>query len=535
MTVSNESENDPRSTDRGVIFAAPATIFDQIDASSKPHADFVEDLRRAFDAVIQAPGDSTYNLKDQKVLRDLANAFAFDWHELTVISPTTLAGKTDNACEQNAAVKAIIGFLIAGGYVPYHGKGGAGKSYGVSVEFKEDIAHSEPVAFLSFGSHSGSMPHITVKGADGRGHAVARLLQSTRIPFRASRIDVRLDISMETLFARLAAKMRAMADNSKKIKKPVRFIGSEGGEMARLGSTKSPVCIRVYKKDFERFEKKKIKKEDIDPNLVRIEFQFRLEGLDGVAKANMSPWQLAQSTPMTREFLHGLGAVLQLPGECEIVKGPKEVSPRTEFDAEAAGFLQYQRTFARASCATLFEAASKKLEESGQGEEQICVSEVEDLMISRFGKYVKESGVAEKVLAEFGFSDGVSYDPEDRAERIIKLAHKQRLQRYNNRLESLAQTLDLYADLEFPDEFLRSVSRKIETMEEAIFAAQDEEPFETLETLKTVWGHIRPPEIYLYGLDHYLASRGFRQAPALTEIEFEFAHALEGGEECADQ
>lgn len=461
--------------------------------------------------------------------------FGFDWFEGSAIALSTLACTTSDTGEQDAAAKAILACLIAGGYSPVRDPGGAGKSYGVSIQIKSDLKPADPVAKLSFGSHTGAMPHITVTGADGQCHSLACLLQSTRIPLKPTRIDVKVDISMGGLWEALYGSAKEQAKRSKKIKRPVRISGSEGGETFRLGAPSSATCIRVYKKDFERFAKKKIKEEEIDPKLVRIEFQFRPKGLDAIAMAYMTSWQIAQSTPMARAFLEGLGQILQLEGKCEIIKGRKEVSPRTEIDAEASGFQQYQKTFARAACALLFDDVAEELVATGHGEAKICPLAVENLMVDRFEKYVKESDAAAQVLADFGFSDGVANDPEERAESIIAFAHKLKLQRYNDRLVALAQTLDLYTELGFSEDMLHAVADKIDAMEEAIFSAQDDEPLVSIDSLQTVWGHIRPPELYLRGLDHYLASRGFRQAPALTEMEFESSYSLEGIEEHADQ
>lgn len=480
MTVSNESQNDSRSTDRGVISPAPSTFLDQIDAASKRHADFAEAIRGVHAALIHGPDGCTYDQVDLGVLRDLRAAFGYDWFEATVLAASTLTCTTSDNGEQDAAAKSMMAYLISGGYSPVRDPGGAGKSYGVSIHIKSDLKNADPVAKLSFGSHTGAMPHITVTGADGQCHAVACLLQETRIPLKPTRIDVKVDISMEGLWEALYGNAKKQAKRSKKIKRPVRISGSEGGETFRPGAPSSATCIRVYKKDFERFSKKKIKEEDIDPNLVRIEFQFRPKGLDAIAMAYMTPWQIAQSTPMARAFLEGLGQVLQLGGKCEIIKGQKEVSPRTEFDAEASGFHQYQKTFARAACALLFDDVADDLVATGQGEAKICALAVERLMVDRFAKYVKESGVAGQVLSDFGFSDGVAYDPEGRAEGIISLARKLKLQRYNDRLVALAQTLDIYTELGFSEDMLRAVTDKIDAMEEAILSAQDEEPFETL-------------------------------------------------------
>ncbi len=528
----SDTNKDPHSTDRRVI--STATLIDQIDEASQPHTDFVEAVQQRYTALVHGPDGQPTDLADLSLLPDVGEAFAFDWFEATAIAVSSLGCTTRQIEEEDAATRAILATLIAGGLSPVRDPGGAGKSYGVSLQLKSDLKHADAVAKVSFGSHTGAMPHITVTGADGQCHSIATHLQSARLPLKPTRIDVKVDISMKDLWSRLKKKADEQAGRSKKIKRPVVISGSEGGETFRLGAPSSSTCIRVYKKDFERFAKKKIKEEDIDPNLVRIEFQLRPKGLDAIAMGFMTPWQIAQSTPMSRAFLKALGEVLELPGDCEIIKGQSEVSARTEFDAEASGFHQYQGTFARAACALLFDEVAQELAATGQGEGRILPASVEELMIARFAAYVKDSKIAEKVLAEYGFSAGVAYDPEDRAEAIISLAHKLQLQRFNDRLLALAQTLDLFTDLGFSNEMLSSVSDKIDTMEEAVWSRQSEEP-PSLESIKTVWGHIHPPELYLRGLDHYLASRGFRLAPALTEMEFECAHALECVEDQTNQ
>lgn len=70
-------QKDLRTTDREVIFPAPVTIFDQIDAESKRYADFAESIRGVYEALIHAPDGCTYDLVDLSVLHQLREAFRF--------------------------------------------------------------------------------------------------------------------------------------------------------------------------------------------------------------------------------------------------------------------------------------------------------------------------------------------------------------------------------------------------------------------------------------------------------------------------
>ena len=450
-----------------------------------------------------------YDTSKALTANELIDGFEFDWYEATLLAVSTAKGRTANRDEERAGARTLMALLSSLSLHPQSYVGGATKSYGSALNFKTSISDNAPIARLSHASYRGNMPHIAVFGAKGKGNGIALAVQEAGFPFALSRADARLDLSIEGGWDALYNIVTKTAENNEKLKPPEIMQGSNGGKTFYFGARSSAVRLRVYQKDLERVAAGDISSEDADPNLIRIEFQFRPETRLAIDAARKTPSQLVKSSPMARKFMTAVARLLNKSGDVEIVKNRAINRCRNVFDSEAHGFYQYQRSFARAALSLIVDDMNATITDDGCIIAPITARMVEDLMVRRFRDYVKESGIARKVIDEHGLTEGLHADPEDRAKAIMVVADRNRVMLVTNRLTALAESLDLFVDQKLPSNLIENTMQKIQSMEEQL----DDISADLPGTLDLCWEHRHPISIYREGLDHYLASRGLRRSP----------------------
>lgn len=134
-----------------------------------------------------------------------------------------------------------------------------------------DPTSNERVATIRAG-HATNMPNMELPGSSGICATLAPKVLSKLGPINVARVDVTFDISKFGLWDDLDAEATEMVKQRKKMK-PQEYKGTEEtGLTFMLGQ--GDVKLRVYQKSFEQLQKKKIEPDQLDPDLVRIEFSI---------------------------------------------------------------------------------------------------------------------------------------------------------------------------------------------------------------------------------------------------------------------
>lgn len=393
---------------------------------------------------------------------ELLNEFKFDWYEGSFLAPSTGKAQTTSVEEEDEATIALMSFPGAHGLSPRTYSGAGALGYGSSVDFLLDASCVDPVCRVSFASMRGAMPHLTIFGAQGAGHNAAVEFQKHNYPFSCSRADCRLDVIVPGGWDVLHEIACKMLDGNNKIGSPETIHGSGGGRTFYVGAPKSACRLRVYEKDKELCSKGIIPAEDVDPDRVRIEFQFRPATKHNIQYARLTPGQMVSSTPMSRKFIHAFSDYLQHEDtEVEILKVPEIHHKKTVFDVMKWGFRQYKNAYAKAALASLL----TKREQDGLEGRPVAPILVEDInveAVSLFEDEFRGSDAAHKALADSGLIGGELLSPRDRAIQLMQTSKERREIELIEILDGHLKAIDYYKKAGFSDEFIAGMKARIE-------------------------------------------------------------------------
>lgn len=203
------------------------------------------------------------------------SAARFDWYQATF-----------DGLDEDRVVSALV--LAFGGSVTL-GRGQNGYSRSATVEVDDRV-----IATVYSGSARVGEVHVKVTG--GACDDVVPLLRRLWPVHRVSRVDVALDFAAS--FEELDARALEFA---KKLGLSYRLVtSSDGGATRYLGSVKSEVMVRVYKKSEELRAKHPDQASEIPDGIVRAEIQVRPASRVKGHVATMSPvevWGLGSWAP----------------------------------------------------------------------------------------------------------------------------------------------------------------------------------------------------------------------------------------------
>lgn len=285
--------------------------------------------------------------RDKFAIDALLNAFFFDWWQATLPNKHGKSFGEPGGEDECRAIGSVIDWAEGQGLRP--GQPGSGRNgYRSSIPFMRP-GSLEAVVTLATGSASQIMPNLCLTGAHG---ACASLAAEAREAFpgaRLSRADTALDWSQEGLWDELHRMAKTLAKANPKLG-GVRTITSDTGRTFYVGSGKSTVSLRVYEKDRERAARGVIAEEDVDPDLIRIEFSFRPQSKSKAGMAKLEPGQMIRSSVWAREFMSRAAEIMDVTenftklGKQEV---EREVTEKTLQGTVEHGVSQYGRALAR--------------------------------------------------------------------------------------------------------------------------------------------------------------------------------------------
>lgn len=212
--------------------------------------------------------------------------------------------------------------------------------------------------------HATNMPSMELPGSSGTCATLAPKLLRRLGPVNVARVDVSYDISAPGLWDEIDAMAVKMAATRRKMKEPTYKGSEEAGRTMYFGS--GDVSVKVYEKDFERFKNGKISEEDIDPNLVRIEFSIHEQHAEAKAAVGRylqersedgelvnHPGDLLKNYAWVREFVENLAVLTRdvAPDAARLEVGRMNKMPvsRPAIVRAKTAARQYARTFCNAA------------------------------------------------------------------------------------------------------------------------------------------------------------------------------------------
>lgn len=410
------------------------------------------------------------DVTSMKAIADILAAFKFDWWQATLWSPDTLSGEynPENCEEERAAAMTAVGVLIKNGLCPnFTGEGGQ-NGYRGSIPFFKNVGSREVLARVSHASRM-SMPNVTFFGGHGECPGNVDAFKRASIPVLLSRADVRVDITRPGLFEafidRLIKQEEDKGGDDPDKGGTYRLIdGGRRGKTLYVGAPKSRFMLRVYQKDLQRAAAGEIPFSEADPDLFRIEGQFRPSSKAKFAYGLMSPQEMAQSNPRMRRAIKILGELLDIFGDVEIVKARHIETERTYRRSADHGFQQYGMTFARAALADIVDEEANwarcAIAAADFDADPITAANVMERMVADFEAYIADTDVAARAIEEAGLNIGGA-TPEETALRVIRKSEEAVGKAILNRLVGLhasLQILEEYKDARAIDRILEQVS-----------------------------------------------------------------------------
>lgn len=306
-------------------------------------------------------------------LQVLLDAFFFDWFQVTLANEH---GKSDcrvGSPMEADAVDQVFDWAVAENLHPLTVSGGH-NGYRAALPFSEGPEACEAVLRVNSGSTSGIMPNIMLTGGHGACARLAPSLQKAFPTARLSRADAAMDVSQPGLFDELLDMSRLLAAGNGKLG-GVRLIQSDQGRTFYLGSRTSTVSLRVYEKDRERAAKGIIDPEDIDPDLIRIEWTFRPQSKSKAGMSGLSPGQMIATSVWARDFMARAAKLMDLTdGVGKIAKQDvvRETREKTLEGVARHGIHQYGKAFLRL-------AAARMVQRDHEGRYDLAVIDPDDL------------------------------------------------------------------------------------------------------------------------------------------------------------
>lgn len=289
-------------------------------------------------------------------LTDLVAAFFFDWFQVTIPNREGKAQCVVGSPEEREAVDTALLWAKQQGLHPGRVSGGH-NGYRAALPLTAGPESLENVMQINSGSSSGIMPNIMLTGGHGACSRLAPKLQKAFPGARLSRADAALDWSQEGLFDDLLIMARKLARGNAKLG-GVRTIESDTGRTFYLGSRTSTVSLRVYEKDRERAARGVIDPDDVDPDLIRIEWTFRPQSKSKAGMAKLSPGQMIRSSVWARDFMARASRVMRVTDRTEWLYRQdveREVAEKTLQGTVEHGVKQYARSFTRLAAARIVE------------------------------------------------------------------------------------------------------------------------------------------------------------------------------------
>jgi len=378
-------------------------------------------------------------------IQQLLDQLMFDAYAFTIMSQQTFTGTAANREEQEAAEDFLSNYAQDQMGLILRGTSAGASGYSQSLKLFRFMDDTDQAARLLIGSPTALMPNFEMMGAEGLADTLGRqLIEDTSFCRLLTRADVKVDISQAGLFDELLEASRAWAKGNKKMKPP-HIVGSpEGGMSFYLGAVTSSLRIRVYQKGYQLFAIGKISEDEIDPDLVRIEFQFRPQSEFKAALSLLTPQQLVASRVMSRHFME-LAFSLVRAGEEKGSKmnkiAPIKVERRSTLeDKFNHGIKQFGGTFARHAVMRAVEVTNDIKRKHGYDME-VTEDAVIHCLIEDLKQYLSVTGLVDTAMREFGVN---IEDHSERSEHFRHLAAEKRRSKTRSRISGLTSLIRLY-------------------------------------------------------------------------------------------
>ncbi|MDO5759038.1 MAG: replication initiation factor domain-containing protein [Rhodobacterales bacterium] len=321
----------------------------------------------------------------------------FDWFQITLPNQEGRAQCQVGGAEEGDAIGAAFGWAVHNGLHPGRISGGH-NGYRAALPFTMGPESSEAVFRVNSGSTGGLMPNLMLTGGHGACATLAPLLQAQFQGARLSRADAAIDWSQAGLFDELLSMARLLARANVKLG-GVRLIESDTGRTFYLGSRTSTVSLRVYEKDRERAARGVIDVDDVDPDLIRIEWTFRPQSKSKAGMAGLSPGEMIRTSIWARDFMARAAMLMQVTdrvGRLDPQAVVREVREKTLEGTVQHGVDQYAKSFARLAAARLVER-----EHDGRYDmAMVDYSEIESEATAIFISLLKETEAAKAIVIE---------------------------------------------------------------------------------------------------------------------------------------
>lgn len=346
-------------------------------------------------------------ISSDPALADLLDEFFFDWFQVTMPNGEGKAQCTVGGPEEADAMRQAFAWATENGLHPGRIMGGH-NGYRAALPFSEGPENGSAVFRVNSGSTGGLMPNLMLTGGHGACARLAPALQEAFPGARLSRADAALDWSQEGLFDELLRMARLLARGNQKLG-GVRTIESETGRTFYLGSRTSTVSLRVYEKDRERAAKGVIEEDEIDPDLIRIEWTFRPQSKSKAGMAALSPGEMIRTSVWARDFMSRAAAIMDVTERVERLNKQevaREVAEKTLDGTVQHGVDQYAKSFARL-------AAARVVERDHEGRYDTAMvdpGEVEEEAVRIFRDKIRETGAAAAIVIEKRLDEAMDPD-----------------------------------------------------------------------------------------------------------------------------
>ena len=346
-------------------------------------------------------------------LDDLLSGFFFDWFAFTLPHPQTGKGTGGGRGTEVGwqGTHLLVRFALECGlHVSGDKVKGGMNGYGAAVHITASAFSKETVATVLSG-HSTNMPGIFFPGGNGQCSSLVVKAKRSFSRILVSRADVALDYSQPLLFESLYDLAQLMA--AEKNMKAPQYIESDTGRTFYLGSDR--VKLKVYEKDKERLAKGRIRPEDVDPNLVRIEFSFAPSSRRKAPFAKLSPGDMVRSSVWARHFVEraaqliGVAATGDRIAPCRVTS---ELQLRTLETSVNYGINQYAKSFARLASYQLV----TEVFDGNYSKAKLDRREIEERAIEIFSNKFRETNAADHVLTAEALRE--TWSIEERAAEI---------------------------------------------------------------------------------------------------------------------
>jgi hypothetical protein len=350
---------------------------------------------------------TTRSSSSDPALTALLEDFFFDWFQVTLPNKEGKASCEVGSPEETHAIDMAFRWCASESLHPGR-VGGGHNGYRAGMPFTPNAQSKEVVARINSGSTSGIMPNIMLTGGHGACEHLAPSLQAAFPGARLSRADAALDTSQEGLWDALLAMAKLLSKGNTKMG-GVRTIESDTGRTFYLGSRTSTVSLRVYEKDLERAAKGVISIDDVDPDLIRIEWTFRPQSKSKAGMAGLSPAEMIRTSVWARKFMSQVAKIMTVTDRAERIYKQdveREVVEKTLEGAVQHGIDQYARSFTRLAAARIVDR-----EYAGHYDTaMVDPDDVEAEAVLIFGELLRQTDAAARVVAEERLD--VSLDPD---------------------------------------------------------------------------------------------------------------------------